>query len=96
MGNKPSALLFAHQYDDLMLMFALWWREKTKKEKFILSCNGKFFSNSLSDHIKVRLSHKLRRVDVHLPYMSPWQKLYFSGHDPTLITTTGFDCADFE
>eukprot|EP00957_Ditylum_brightwellii_P115851 8837460-Ditylum_brightwellii.AAC.1 len=96
MKKKPSALLYDHQHDDLMLMFALWWREKMKKEQFILSYNRKVFFNTLPDHIKVRLSHKLRRAAVHLPPMSPCQKLYFSSNDPNLITTTGFDHTGFE
>eukprot|EP00957_Ditylum_brightwellii_P023312 1759756-Ditylum_brightwellii.AAC.1 len=54
-----------------MLMFALWWREKSKREKFTLSYNRKEFFNSLPDHIK-------------------------ASHDPTLITTTGFDYEGFE
>eukprot|EP00957_Ditylum_brightwellii_P040103 3035028-Ditylum_brightwellii.AAC.1 len=91
MGNKPSTLLVDHQHDDLMLMFARWWREKTKKEQFILSYNRKEFFNSPPDHLKARLSHKLGRVSVWLPHLLPWQKLFFSGHDPTLITTTWLD-----
>eukprot|EP00957_Ditylum_brightwellii_P196579 14978070-Ditylum_brightwellii.AAC.1 len=62
-----------------------------KKEQFILSCNRNVFFNSLPDHIKSRLFHKLRRVAVFLPSMLPWQKLYFSSHDSTLFTTTRFD-----
>eukprot|EP00957_Ditylum_brightwellii_P145658 11090247-Ditylum_brightwellii.AAC.1 len=91
MENKPSVLLVAHQHDDLMLMFTLWWRKESKREKFILSCNRKEFFNSLPDHLNARLSHKLGRVSVQLPHLLPWEKLFFSGHDPTLITTTGFD-----
>eukprot|EP00957_Ditylum_brightwellii_P162671 12387511-Ditylum_brightwellii.AAC.1 len=61
MRNEPSFLLVDHQHDDLILMFALWWREKSKKEQFILSPSRKEFFNSLPDHLKARLSHKLGR-----------------------------------
>eukprot|EP00957_Ditylum_brightwellii_P003363 254814-Ditylum_brightwellii.AAC.1 len=96
MGNKLPALLVDHQHDDLMLMFVLWWREKSKREKCILSCNRKAFFNSLPDHLNARLSHKLGKVSVQLPHLLPWQKLFFNSHDPTLITTTGLDHEGFE
>eukprot|EP00957_Ditylum_brightwellii_P110145 8401052-Ditylum_brightwellii.AAC.1 len=35
-----------------MLMFPLRWKEKTKKDQFILSRNKKDFFNSFPDHIK--------------------------------------------
>eukprot|EP00957_Ditylum_brightwellii_P109689 8366707-Ditylum_brightwellii.AAC.1 len=79
-----------------MLMFALWWREKIKREECTLSCNRKEFFNSLPDHLKARLSHKLGRVSVWLPPLLPWQKLFFGSHDPTLITTIGSDHKGFE
>eukprot|EP00957_Ditylum_brightwellii_P077870 5918825-Ditylum_brightwellii.AAC.1 len=88
MGNDMSALssLFHdNQHDHLISMFAMRWRKKNK-----------IFTTLPADNIKARLTHKLRKIVACLPALSPWQKLYFCGHDPTLITTTGFDPEGFE
>eukprot|EP00957_Ditylum_brightwellii_P121169 9241209-Ditylum_brightwellii.AAC.1 len=58
--------------------------------------NMKAFYSSLPDEIKARLFFKLRRSIVHLPHLSLWQKMFYTGDNPTLITATGFDKKEFK
>ena len=93
MGNEISSAL--QDDDDDIIMLAWWWCHRTKKEKFVFSRNRKAFFNALPEDLKVQLCMKMRRHFVALPPLSPWHKLFLSGDDAALITTTGFDHEGF-
>eukprot|EP00957_Ditylum_brightwellii_P130465 9952429-Ditylum_brightwellii.AAC.1 len=88
MGNK---ILSALQDDNDNIIMLTWWLcHCTQKEKIAFSRNRKAFFNAFPEDLKTRLCMKMRRHFVAFSPLFPWYKLFLSGDDAVLITTTGF------
>ena len=53
------------------------------------------FCSHLSVEGKRRRDRRIPRASLRMPWHSPWEMIFGSANDQSLITLTGFDCASF-
>eukprot|EP00957_Ditylum_brightwellii_P118564 9042081-Ditylum_brightwellii.AAC.1 len=58
-------------------------------------CLRRVYHYDLPGHLQSFGQQKLQWLYLLMIYLSPWQKAYFSGHDPSMITITGFHNQSF-
>ena len=81
----------------MFLLFLLMYEEEQKKKENNnqkTRCRGRYKA-ALSAEGKRRRDRRIPRVSLLMPWASPWEKVYSSANDQSLITLTGFDCASF-
>eukprot|EP00957_Ditylum_brightwellii_P107723 8218914-Ditylum_brightwellii.AAC.1 len=79
--------------DAMMLAAYLFLRKKEAKK--VLLCLMKEYFLGLPGALQNLRHQKLYCLSLLIPYLSPWQKVYFSGHDPSMITIIGFHNKSF-